>query len=271
MKYLAIFIAASLLAIPVAQASPLSAREIVEKNIAARGGINSLRSTQSMVWVGHIRSANGPVAELPFILEMKRTVNRQPGNKQSQIKTRFEIKAQSLASLRVYDGSRGWKWHINSSGRPETQAYTAEELRFERDGPGLEMPFSNPDALDVALEGTDQVEGRRAYRISEHMPSGAIRHVWIDAENFLIVKSDREARNTLGQTGVVVMAYRDYRLVDGLQLPFTIESGAGSGKATDKMVIDRIVLNPRLDDMQFAQPAVSSGNGRMVVRAERGK
>ncbi len=271
-------IAACVLVSVQAQASDLNAHEVIARNIAARGGADAMRNLQSMVWVGHIRSANAPVADLAFIMEMKR-----PGNKRSGVKTRFEIKAQSVASLHVYDGSHGWKWHLNSSGRPEIQPYTAEELRFEHDGPGPEMPFADLDALtaaqdgSVTQEGIEDVEGRKAYRIGVRMPSGETRHVWIDAASFLIVKSDRESRNALGQAGTVSVLYRDYRTVGGLQLPFTIESGAGSGKVTDKMVIDRIVLNPPLDDAQFAKPGLpqrgfpGAGRSAVTVRAERGR
>ena len=107
-----------------------------------------------------------------------------------------------------------------------------------------------------------------AYRLSVKLPSGAIRHVWIDAQNFLDVKSDREWRNASGQTGTVSVSYRNYRMFEGLQIPTTIETGAGTTKAPDKMVIEKIALDPPLDDRAFAKPTVPGQRNVVTVRAE---
>lgn len=236
-------------------ATELSAGQIVEKNIAARGGQGAWQKIETMVWVGHIESAHAPIHNLPFILEMKRPD-----------KSRFEIKAPNLMSARVYDGSHGWKLNPASGGQPELQPYSAEELDFARDGQGLEMPFMNYQAKDVVLEGIDDVDGHKAYRLRAGMPSGAIRHVWIDSETFLVVKYDRQSRNIFGQSGTVLVSYRDYRKVDGLRMPFILESGVGSNRATDKMVIDKVVLNPPLDDRTFARPALPLRRNKVLSR-----
>jgi hypothetical protein len=226
-------------------ASELTAAQIIEKNVAARGGAEAWRKIQSMVWIGHIDRASAGAPSLPFVLEQKR-----PN------KTRFEIKARDQIGVRIYDGAQGWKQRPASNGKPELQPFTAGELRFARDGLGIDGPLMDYQAKGIVatLDGTDEVEGRKSYRLNVRLPSGAIQHVWIDAQTFLEVKSDRQSRNASGQTGTVSVYYRDYRTMEGLQIPFTIESGAGTGKVTDKMMIDRISLNPPLDDRVFAKP-----------------
>ncbi len=253
------WVLAGLILAAVAQpgmAADPAADQIVEKNAAARGGEDAWNRIQTMVWVGHIERANTP--SLPFILEMKR-----PN------KSRFEIKGQGQMALRVYDGSHGWKFRPASSGRQELQPYTAEELSFERDGQGLEMPFTNFEAARSAgtLEGTDDIEGRKAYRLAIKMPSGATRHVWVDAETFLVVKYDREARDAFGHSGTVPVYYRGYHAVNGLQMPSAIESGGAPGKPADKMVIDRVVLNVPLDDALFTRPSVPARRRGVSVDA----
>ena len=52
--------AAGALAAGQAPAPKLSADEIVEKNAAARGGLDAWRQVRTMVWVGHIESAHAP-------------------------------------------------------------------------------------------------------------------------------------------------------------------------------------------------------------------
>jgi hypothetical protein len=40
-------------------------------------------------------------------------------------------------------------------------------------------------------------------------------------------------------------------------MPGVIETGAGAGKAPEKMVIDNVTLNPSLSDAHFERPATS--------------
>jgi hypothetical protein len=224
-----------------------SAAQIIGKNVAARGGLDAWRKIQRMVWIGHIKSAHVTAPSMPFILELKRP-NR----------TRFEIQVQNTISARIFDGTQGWKVHSGRDGRPEVQPYTADELRFAREGQAIGEPLVDYQAkgISIALEGTDEVEGHEAYRLKVTLPSGTSHHVWIDTQSFLDIKNDRKSNNEFGQSGTVSIFYRDYRAVDGLKLPFVIESGARSGKATDKMVIDKILLNPPLDDALFAKPTL---------------
>jgi hypothetical protein len=223
----------------------MTAAQIVDKNVAARGGLDAWRKIQSMAWAGHIEAPSAPAPRIPFFLEQKR-----PN------KTRFEVKAQNQISLRTFDGTTGWKVRPSASGKPEVQPFTSEELSFARDGQGIDGLLIDhaKKGLAVGLDGIDEVEGRKAYRLTVTLPSGVGHHVWVDAETFLDIKYERPTRNSRGQAGTTSVFYRDYRTVEGLQIPLTIETGSDSGKAPDKMVIERIALNPRLDDRMFARP-----------------
>jgi len=206
----------------------LSAAQIIEKNIAARGGIEAWRKVQSMAWFGHIDVEHGPVRSMPFILEQKR-----PN------KTHFEIKSPTQAGVRIFDGTHGWKLRSTRNGMPELRPFTDDEQRFALNSPVIESPLMEYQAkgIDIALDGIDEVEGHKTFRLNVTLPSSERQHVWIDAQTFLDIKSDRQSRNSLGITGTVVMFYRDYREVQGLQIPFVIESGSDRVKATNKMVI----------------------------------
>jgi hypothetical protein len=223
----------------------LSAAQIVEKNVAARGGLEAWQKIQTMVWVGHVESNSGATTALPFLLELKR-----PN------KTRFEVKGQGARSVRGFDGIHGWKLHLGRNGEPEVQAYSANELQFARDAGGIDGPLMDYKAKGntVTLDGIEQVEGRKAYRLNVTLPSGASHHAWVDAETFLDIKYDRKARSFLGHSATVSVFYRNYRTIEGVQIPMTIESGGDMTKATDKMSIDKISLNPPLSDREFAKP-----------------
>jgi len=264
MMRIALALLAACLALPALAGAPesppaLSAAQIVEKNVAARGGLDAWRKINTMAWAGHIESGNVPGAALPFVLEMKRPD-----------KTRFEIHVQNQRSVRMYDGTHGWKLRPARDGQPDLQPYTSEELKFAHDAEGIDGPLMDSQAkgVSVALEGVEEVGGNKAYRLAVKLPSGASRHVWIDAQSFLEVQSDREAHNAVGMSGTVTVHYRDYRTIDGVQIPFMIESGGSASQATDKMVIDRIALNPPLEDWMFARPEVRQPHP--MIRAAAG-
>jgi len=223
----------------------LTAAQIVAKNEVARGGQDAWRKIQTMVWVGHVDSANAPAQNLPFVLALKR-----PN------KTRFELTVLNQMAVRVFDGKEGWKLRPSGSGGADIRPYTMDELKFARDEQVIDGPLIDYEAkgVSVTLDGVDQVEGHDAYRLGVRLPSGVNRHVWIDARTFLDVKVDRQSRSALGQPVTVEVMYRNYRNIDGLQIPLMIESGIATSEKKDKLVIDKISLNPPLEDFMFAKP-----------------
>lgn len=223
----------------------LTAAEIVEKNAVARGGVEAWRKMQTMAWTGHVEGANG--RQSSFLLEQKR-----PNQ------TRFEIIAQGQKSIRAYDGTEGWKLLPASSGRPELASYSDDELRFARGAQVIEGPLMDyaARAAAISLQGVGEVEGRNAYLLQIKTPSGGNDRVWVDAQTFLETRHDREARSATGQAVSVTVFFRDYRSFEGLQLPVVIETGSGPGAMTNKLVIERVALNPALDDKTFAKPLV---------------
>ncbi|UTP21168.1 hypothetical protein NMB33_11575 [Burkholderia sp. FXe9] len=55
--------------------------------------------------------------------------------------------------------------------------------------------------------------------------------------------------------------YGNFKLIDGLQIPLRIESGTAASPTKDTLIIDKVSLNPPLDDALFGRP-VSPGGRR---------
>jgi hypothetical protein len=243
--------AAAARAQPAADGAAPTAEQIVGRHVAARGGLAAWSKVRTMLWVGHIDSAGASEPNLQFALQMKRPD-----------KTRFEVSVQRQRSVRAFDGVHGWKLHTGREGRPEVQPYTADELQFAREVPGIDAPLLDAQAkgATVALEGVDAVDGRKAYRLGVTLPSGTHQHVWIDVETFLDVKYERLAHGPRAG-GAVAVVNRRFETFEGLQIPTTVEIGAGSGKAPDRMVIERVAINRPLPDRMFAKPDVFRERG----------
>jgi outer membrane lipoprotein-sorting protein len=251
--------AAGAVAAPPVPAPAPTAAEIVTKNAVERGGTEAWQTLQTMVWAGHAESANTPGRKMPFLLELKR-----PG------RTRFEIATGAGKSVRIYDGTNGWKLRPNSAGAPELQPYTADELAFARGAQVIDGPLMDYAAKGgaITLAGVDTVEGRKCYVLNARLPSGEIGRVWVDAETFLEARADREVRTAAGLTATATAFYNNYRLLEGRKVPLTIETRAASGGTANKLIIEKIAFNPPIDDKTFDKPPlVTPRHGGVIVDA----
>jgi hypothetical protein len=245
----ATYIATSAIGGQVVAAPNLTAAQIVDKHVAALGGLDAWRKIDTMVWVGHLETGNPAAPVVPYMLQMKRPLKR-----------RFEVHLRDETSVRIFNGNDGWKVRPARGGIPELLPYSDEELKSAHDGPGIDGPLFDYQAkgVKVDLETIEELEGHKTYRLSVTLPSGATQHVWIDAQSFLDVQYDRESRTATGQSGVVTVHQRAFKTVGGLKIPHSIVTNAGPGKASETMVIDQVVLNPPLSDAVFARPNVPS-------------
>jgi hypothetical protein len=244
----------------------LTAAEIVDKNIAARGGLNSWLGVETLSWSGKLdvggnnappvilpgqhRAPPAPATpeqvQLPFVLEMMR------GRK-----SRFEIEFAGQTAVQVYDGTQGWKVrpYLN---RLEVEPFTELELaafEVKADLDGALVDYAAKGTI-IELEGVEQVEGRDAYKIKLTFKNQQVLHEWIDAESFLEVKIEGTPRKLNGKLHDVSVYLRDYRKVNGLQIPHLIETVVEGVARTEKIQIEMVVVNPRLDETRFTKPTV---------------
>jgi hypothetical protein len=243
-------------ALAQAKGTALSADQIIDRNVEARGGAEAWRKIQTMAWTGHIEASGNAMPSVPFLMQLKRPD-----------KTRFEIVMQNSKTARIFNGHKGWKVRMAREGGPEVVEFTPEEVSFALDAAGLDGPLMDYKAKGVTVEaqGMGDVEGHRAYQLRVMLPSGAIQQVWIDAQSFLELKYDRQARSAQGQSTIVSVYYRQYQQVEGLTLPMTIETGNMATHETDKMVLERVALNPKLEDSVFAKPIVFKQRSEIAI------
>jgi outer membrane lipoprotein-sorting protein len=218
----------------------LSADQIVEKNVAARGGLAAWRNVQTMTMSGQMDAGKG--VKLPYVMELKR------GRKQ-----RVELQFDGKTAIQVYDGSNGWKLRPYL-GRRQVENYTPDELKRAALESDIDGPLVDYAAKGIKVEaaGIEQVEGHDAYVLKLSLKDGQERRLWIDAKTFLEVKIDGWRRMD-GKPRPIETYYRDYRTVQGLQIPFAYETAVKGIKGTEKIEIEKVEVNPALADSQFAK------------------
>jgi hypothetical protein len=258
------------------RAAKLTASQIVQKHVAARGGLKAWHDVQSMVWSGKMdvgygdsisrseqwvgtvtshkgkgprmspaeaKSAARKQVQVPFVLEMKRPA-----------RSRVEIEFAGKRAVQVYDGTSGWMLRPFLN-RDDWVPFTAEQAAQQR-GWELEDPLMDHAAkgTKVELVSVDRVDGRDAYRLKLTRKGGEVRHVWIDARTFLDVKVEGAPRRMDGKLHTVWVTQRDFRPVHGLMVPFVLETAVDGFPDTHKVVVEKVALNPRLDDGRFTKP-----------------
>src|SRR5256884_1057003 len=259
----------------------VSLSQIVEKHVAARGGVKAWHAVQTLAVSGKLDAGTGDSVtrsitmakqgvgasarraeraaaqagvkeaaerqvQLPFRLEMKRPR-----------KSRLEIDFAGKTAVQVYDGQNGWKLrpYLN---RDDVEPFRADEAKSEAAKADLEGSLVDYAAkgTQVALEGMDPVEGHPAYKLKLTMKSGDVQHIWIDAQSFLDVKVEGIPRRMDGKMRSVWVYQRDFRSVQGLKVPYLYETAVESDPRTHRMVIEAVAVNRTLDDVRFAKPQV---------------
>ena len=261
--------------------SGLSAAQIVDKHVAARGGLQAWRAVQTLSVSGKldagsadsiersarvasqglgasakraqraaaadsVKAAAAQQVQLPFRLEMKRPR-----------KSRLEIDFAGKTAVQVYDGQNGWKLRPFLN-RDDVEPFTAEEAKAEAVKADLEGPLLDYAAkgTQVALEGMEPVEGHNAYKLKLTMKSGEVQHIWIDAQSFLDVKVEGAPRRLDGKMRNVWIYQRDFRSVQGLRVPYVYDTAIDGNPHSHKMLIESVAVNRTLDDARFARPQV---------------
>jgi outer membrane lipoprotein-sorting protein len=172
-------------------------------------------------------------------------------------KSRMEIEFAGKTAVQVYDGQNGWKVrpYLN---RNDVEAFTADEANAEAGKADLDGYLVDYAAkgTKVDLAGMEKVEGKDAYKLKVTPKTGDAQYVWVDAQSFLDVKVSGTPRRMDGKLHNVAIYQRDFRNVQGLMVPFVLETAVDGYRDTHKVMIEKVAVNPKLEDSLFAKPQV---------------
>ena len=238
--------AAALAATTLAPDTPgaLTAAQIADRNVAARGGLTAWRAVETLTLSGQLDAGGKPNVELPFVMKMKR------GHK-----SRLELSFRDQTALQVYDGTQGWKVRPFLN-RDEAEPYTPAEAKAaaafeELDGPLVDYAKKG---TKVELVGTEKVEGDDAYKLRLTSKTGAQRTIWIDAKTFLERKLEGEPKKIDGKLRTASVYFRDFKTENGLTTPRVLETVYEGTKVSRKMTIAKAIANEPMPDALFQKP-----------------
>jgi outer membrane lipoprotein-sorting protein len=228
-------------AVLVAPALAQTVDEVIAKANEARGGLDKLKAVQSLRMKG--KMTMGPGIEAPVTVEMKRPRN-----------ARMEFTLQGMTGVQAYDGQQAWGISPMGSRKPEPMpAEMAKDLDNQSDIDGPLVDYK-AKGHQVELLGKEKVEGSDTYKLRLTKKDGDVEYYFLDAESYLPVRvegkrtvrgTEIEGEGTLG----------DYKEAGGFLWPHSIQNGAKGRPEKQTITIEKIEVNPPIDDARFRMPA----------------
>lgn len=216
--------------------------EIVASNLAARGGKERIQALQSIRESGTATASGGRVARI--VRELKR-----PGL------FRLEFTYQGTTSVFANDGNSGWQV-APLQGQFEPMAMPPEADAAagvdQRDIEGPLVDWKQKGHV-VTLAGREPVNGNEAFKLEVALQGGAVRYDYVDVASRLVVRSDI-TRLIRGRPTLLQSTFSDFRSVDGLVFPHVIETRVKDRPQALKISVEKIEINPALDDARFQIP-----------------
>jgi len=220
--------------------SPLQAQEpakIADQYVKAAGGSKLLSKIQTMTLEGTFTNpAGGKSGTYTWNTKL-------PNRYYSE----FVLGDKNV--IEAYNGKSAW--HQTAAGELGT-LLGQEGLQLEAASSYYNSRFLNlkKNKLALAFVGHAQVRGKDALQVELTAPTGMKRETFFDPQTHLIVKET----GALGGVNEEIF-YDDYRLVDGVKLPFKIELHRGS----DVYAIDitRAEINKTVGERVFDFPIKS--------------
>jgi outer membrane lipoprotein-sorting protein len=216
--------------------------ELIAKNLQARGGKDKIKAVQSARMTGKMVMGQG--MEAPFTMEMSR-----PN------KMRMEFTIQGMTGVQAFDGKTGWSV-MPFMGKKDPEAMSADEVKQaadQADMDGMLVDYKDK-GHQVEYAGKEDVEGTPAYKLKVTKKNGDVADVYLDAESYLEIKQAGKTKMR-GQEIEGETTFGDFKTVDGLVFPFSIEQKAKGMPAGMTMTISKIEVNPTVEGSRFAMPA----------------
>lgn len=211
--------------------------ELIAKNLEAKGGVEKLHAVQT---VKQTSSLNMQGTEGLITVYGKRpNLLRQ------------EVNIGGRTVINGFDGVTPWIVNPLVRGGDRPIAVTGPQAQLIREQSNFDgSPLLNYKALGyrVELMGEETINERKVYHLRLLDKTMHVQHCYLDAETALEAKlvSDNE-------TGSLSQEFSDYRIVEGIKVPFMIRTFF-NGVAQSTITVTKVEFNVAIDDSVFKMP-----------------
>jgi len=241
MKRIKILSAILFTAVLAANAYSQTVDEVIDNHVKALGGMDKLNAIKTAKMTG---TFSGGGIDIPVTIYIKRPDE-----------ARMEMSFQGQSMIRATDGKEGWS--ISPfNGKKTAEKMPAEELKEMKQQAEIEGQLVNykDKGSKAELMGKDDMEGSEVYKIKLTDKDGDVTYYYLDSQSYLILK-DAAKRKIKEKEINTETYYGNYKATDGVMFPMAIEFKQPGSSDSQKAVIDKIEINPTVDDSIFKMPA----------------
>jgi hypothetical protein len=230
----------ALLLLALAATPSMTLEQLLQKNYAARGGLEALRAVKSVRMKQHNEGGYG------YFETVTTTVRG--------LKSRSDTTSQGMTESSAVDGFKGWQTNA-FAGRKDAIAMSPDDLTAALDDADLEGPLVDWKQKGHLAEllGTEDVDGSPAWKVKVTLKSGTVEFWFLDADTFIEIKvlTQRRVRGALVEYET---EFGNYAKIEGVYFPFSYESRSRRSQWTNHSTVDQVEVNVKVDDAFFARP-----------------
>lgn len=214
--------------------------DVLAKHYEAIGGLDAWQGVQSVKLSGTMVLMGGAM-EAPITIMQKRPS-----------KARVEFTVQGMQGVQAYDGETAWI-QMPFMGSPDPEPASADMVSQMKEQADLDGPLVGWEDEGHTLEliGTEDVDGTETFKVKVTHASGEVSHYYLDSEYYLPIKVTA-VRSVQGAESEITTIIGDYKEVEGLMVPFSIEVTSPMGPQV--ISFETIEVNVSLDDGIFVMP-----------------
>ncbi len=241
MKKKTLFLTLAIIAFGFIQVMAQSTEEIIQKHELAMGGVEKWKNLKSLIMKSKF-SVQG--------MDISTTTSLLTGQ---AVKTEVEVMGNKI--ITAFDGKNGWMIRpsmMGGSGKAEDMPKEQADALKSQTNPGSPLMDAKSNGDKLELDSKEKLDGADVYVISVTDKAGKSSTVYVSATTYFVVKTASK-QNVNGQELDVETMYSNYKAIDGLYFPHTIEQPNPMAGGTMTVEITNIELNPKIEPAFFAK------------------
>jgi hypothetical protein len=221
-----------------------TAEEIVAKHIEAMGGADKWKAIKAVEMNNKFNIQGMDIEQKTVIVNGK------------SLRTDISVMGQEIIS--AVDGETGWAQQpamMGGTGEPEDMPGALIKESKKQVNLGGSLLNYKENGSTVELVGKEKLDGVDVYHLKLTEKGGDVSNLFVSAVNYYLLKSSGK-RNIQGKDTEAEVSYSNFKQLEGLTFPYTMEVPNPMAAGTTMTVeTDSIKLNPKVDESIFKKPA----------------
>ncbi|UFH54130.1 LolA family protein [Spirosoma sp. KNUC1025] len=217
-----------------------TADEIIDKNIAALGGADKVASVKTLQYDQNMSIMGQELTGKTSIVVGQ------------SYRSDMSIMGQQITQ--AFDGDKGWM--INPMmGGTSAQPLPDDQLKIMKGNAsvvGTDLLTAKDKKYPTELVGKEKQDNKDVFNLKVTRPEG-VANYYVDANTYQLLGM-KTTVSAQGQSGEVKVKYGNYKTVEGLNIPSSLELENPGMPGPLSMNLTNITFNPKIDPSIFAMP-----------------